>query len=346
MLRSFIQISALVLALGAAIFLLKANLGLSPETIAKLSTTHWGHNEEIAKGFARQSADTRVGIILMIISFVLQTANAVWPLRWKDFNIDWRGVSIAIIACVLFLTLGSWYSKKLSERTYRKSIQIIEKKQEEKVQKKNIDKEVGQKEGNLEGVVINTELAYSLLGTLLVVWVAIFSIQKTAVANRVSRAHAEMTSCLAETVLLLQKDLSFLSAITRHVTYCNRRNDEVIETAYARYWRQVNDISDKFNSIEPKQLLVFPEEIHSPLQEILRLMNSAKDLAAEAKPDDKNVYPETEGLDRVVSEAIARYRSFINLARQYIGTDQLQAISVGIPDFLRPDEKVSEEPKC
>ena len=128
MLRSFIQMSALILTLGASIFLLKSNLGMTPENIANLSLTRLDFSQPIVEAFAKQAADTRIGLILLLIAFILQMINALWPMRWKDFGIDWHGVLIAIGLTVVLLTLAHWYSKNLAEQTHKKAIEIFQKK--------------------------------------------------------------------------------------------------------------------------------------------------------------------------------------------------------------------------
>lgn len=130
MLRSFIQMTALIFTLGASIFLLKSNLGLTPEAISKISSTYWDHNMPIAEGFARQAADTRVGVILLLSAFILQLINALWPMRIKDFGVSWHGVLISIGFCIIILTIAHWYANKLSERIHKNTIQIFEEKRE------------------------------------------------------------------------------------------------------------------------------------------------------------------------------------------------------------------------
>lgn len=126
MIRSFVQMTALILTLGASIFLLKSNFGLTPETIAKISSTYWDHNKPVAKSFAQQSADTRVGIVLLLTAFALQLINALWPMRWKDFGISWHGIFVSIGVCAIILTISCWYSKKIAEKINKDTVQIFE----------------------------------------------------------------------------------------------------------------------------------------------------------------------------------------------------------------------------
>ena len=126
MLRSFIQMSALILTLGASIFLLKSNLGMTPDNIANLSSTRFDFSQPIAETFTKQAADTRVGSILLLIAFILQMINALWPMRWKDFGIDWHGVLIAIGFTIVLLTFSHWYSKYLAEQSYKNTLDILQ----------------------------------------------------------------------------------------------------------------------------------------------------------------------------------------------------------------------------
>jgi len=126
MVRSFIQMTALILTLGASVFLLKASLGLTPETISKISSTYWGYNEPLARGFAKQAADTRLGVILLLSAFILQLINALWPMRIKDFGVDWHGVLISIGLCIIIFTVGHWYAKKIEDKMHKETMRIFE----------------------------------------------------------------------------------------------------------------------------------------------------------------------------------------------------------------------------
>ena len=123
--------TALILTLGASIFLLKSNLGLTPKTISELSKPLYGYSRPVAKNFAQQTANTRVGVILLFIAFALQLINALWQMRWKDFDVNWHGIFIAIGFCTILLTISHWYSKSLSERIHKNTLEILEEKKEQ-----------------------------------------------------------------------------------------------------------------------------------------------------------------------------------------------------------------------
>ena len=80
-LRTFIQITGLILTLEAAVFLAKGNLGLFAETIAGLSSTKYNYNSDVINSLAQQRADAWIGVILLLLAFSLQMWNAPWPMR-------------------------------------------------------------------------------------------------------------------------------------------------------------------------------------------------------------------------------------------------------------------------
>ena len=55
MLRTFIQVTALVLTLEAAIFLAKGNLGLSPQVIAELGATKVAYNDTVLNSLCKHA---------------------------------------------------------------------------------------------------------------------------------------------------------------------------------------------------------------------------------------------------------------------------------------------------
>lgn len=72
MYREILQISSIILTLGSAIFLERGNIGLSAQNIAKLATTRYGANLDVIQSLANQEADSKFGILLLVLSFALQ----------------------------------------------------------------------------------------------------------------------------------------------------------------------------------------------------------------------------------------------------------------------------------
>lgn len=101
MLRTFIQVAALVLTLESAIFLTKGNLGLSAKLIAQLASTKWNYNFDVARSLSTQRADTWIGVILLLAAFGLQMWNSLWPMRIGDFAVDKTGVLVALVVCAI-----------------------------------------------------------------------------------------------------------------------------------------------------------------------------------------------------------------------------------------------------
>ena len=126
MLRSFIQTTSLFLTLGASFFLLKSNLGLTPDLISKFGITYLDYNPSIVRTFAEQASDTRVGFILLLLAFIFQLVNAVWSMRWKEFGANWHGVLIGIGFSLILFTLAHWYSINYSKKMYNRTIIVLD----------------------------------------------------------------------------------------------------------------------------------------------------------------------------------------------------------------------------
>jgi len=134
MLRTFIQMTAMILTLEASFFLIKTNLGLSVKTIVELSTPYFDYHEEILRNLAKQTVDTQVGLFLLLLSLTLQMGNALWPLRYKDFCIDWYGILASFIFCTLVLAISYLYTYCRSKKLFSQCMQIIKQRHSPKKQ--------------------------------------------------------------------------------------------------------------------------------------------------------------------------------------------------------------------
>lgn len=97
MLRTFIQITALLVTLIASFFWIRGSLTVSVKDIAALAGTYFDYNLTTLKNLCAQKADSLIAALLLILSFVLQFFNAAWPMRWDDFAINKKGIVYAVI---------------------------------------------------------------------------------------------------------------------------------------------------------------------------------------------------------------------------------------------------------
>lgn len=125
MLRTFLQWTSMILTLEASYFLVRVNLGLSPKVIAELGTPYLDYHEETIKSLANQYIDTRIGLFLLLLSFVLQIANTLWPLSWVDPIADRNGVVASILFCIIVGVIALLCSRLYSKRIFNRSMQII-----------------------------------------------------------------------------------------------------------------------------------------------------------------------------------------------------------------------------
>jgi hypothetical protein len=117
--------SAMISTIEASFFLIKTNLGLSPKIIVELSIPHFDYQEETLRSLTKQTVNTRVGLFLLLLSFILQMGNALWPLRYRDFGVDWLGVLASIVFCVFALVISYYYSSHKSKKLLEQCTQIM-----------------------------------------------------------------------------------------------------------------------------------------------------------------------------------------------------------------------------
>ena len=127
MLRTFIQVQALLLVLISSYFLIKGMLSISAKDLAELSKTKWGYNKAVVKNLTMQRADTFFGFIFLLLSFLLQTANLLWPIRSSDLVISVIGIIIAVITSAIIFFIAIKCSGFLQRVFYKDVMEIINK---------------------------------------------------------------------------------------------------------------------------------------------------------------------------------------------------------------------------
>ena len=130
MLRTFIQIMALLLVFVSSFFFVRSFASLSIEDIIKLSqTTYGGTDKHIVGNLTRQKSDTIVGFALLLASLLLSLINLLWPMRASDFEVNRKGLMIAIVVGIVIFISARKISNFLQHRSYEKAIAALEPKE-------------------------------------------------------------------------------------------------------------------------------------------------------------------------------------------------------------------------
>ncbi|MBW2044698.1 MAG: hypothetical protein JRI96_07400 [Deltaproteobacteria bacterium] len=130
--RTFIQFTALWLTIWASYFLVKSTLTLTAKDISELSYIDYPGSDKHYKSMAQKKADTETGFILLLLSFILQSINLLWPMRWIDFATNRQGLIASLIAFPLFIPLSLYINKIRSKHIQRKISKIEAQEQSKK----------------------------------------------------------------------------------------------------------------------------------------------------------------------------------------------------------------------
>ena len=181
-------------------------------------------------------------------------------------------------------------------------------------------------------------MGISILGILVTTFVAIYSIRKTAEANRVSTVHNEMVQCVIDSIIKMRMTRTLLNEVANKVSYYRFPENELIETAYTRYWREIQTISTEFETIQAKQMFVFPKDLYEKMQTLINKTNEARDKAKHYNPETNNFTPGNNSLSEIIKQMNIIYVDFVNDARRYIGASALTPMSVNNEQILKVEE--------
>lgn len=127
MVRTLIQLTAIIFSFEAAWFLLQGNLGLTAKDIAEVSSTKYGYNSNIVKSLSQQKADNWIGLALLLLAFSLQIANSLWEMRWIDHAFSKKGMVLAFVAGTIVFIACHFLSQKMGNTIYDQAMKIFNK---------------------------------------------------------------------------------------------------------------------------------------------------------------------------------------------------------------------------
>ncbi len=126
MLRTFLQVASAGFALFAGILLVRGSFVLKPKDIAELSSTYWGFNKSLVESLSQQQIDAKLGVGLLLFSFLLQTINLCWPMTIDELGAANRaGTILGVLVPFIFFLAALWISNALSERTQKQVAEIL-----------------------------------------------------------------------------------------------------------------------------------------------------------------------------------------------------------------------------
>ena len=127
MVRTFIQLTAIILALEAAWFLLQGNLGLTIKDIAEVSSTKYGYNSNVVKSLSQQNVNNWIGFSLLLLVFFLQLTNSLWEMRLKDFAFSKRGMALSFVAGTIVFFICDSQSQRIGNTIKDQVMELINK---------------------------------------------------------------------------------------------------------------------------------------------------------------------------------------------------------------------------
>ena len=182
------------------------------------------------------------------------------------------------------------------------------------------------------------EYFLTIAGIIVTTIVAIYSIRKTAISNRISSVHSEMLNCMVEGTTYIRETISLLEAISKNVVYYKLPGKKYVESAFDRYWREIEPIANSFNKFQSKQKFLFPKALYEIMQEIIIKLNEAKKLVRALDSNSSTFATDSKPLRDKVAEIEQIYVDFIHSSRQYLGVDKISPISKEKDQLLEVSE--------
>ncbi len=170
----------------------------------------------------------------------------------------------------------------------------------------------------------------ALVAIVITTIVAIYAIKRTARENRLTITHDRMTSCLIDTVSMLNKMQLKINSIWNVLTTEKWREDKELEEKYLDELKQLNSImSGEYFDLLPRQALFFPEKnVLKHLRALYRdLFNDVLPKLHEISKKGRVEEREAEDVQDQLRGFESKIRGLINLGRDLIGPEKLEPIT-------------------
>lgn len=170
----------------------------------------------------------------------------------------------------------------------------------------------------------------SLIGIVVAAYVAIVNIRKAAHETRASRTHSKMIETLQENISIFRRALMLLDAVSNKIIHTNRREEVNDENAVDRYWKEIDELTKRYENVAPQSQLFLPIELFKLSKRILKGLNQARNIIDSTNPTSPET--DTTELKKIVGTINKDYFKFLEDSRSVIGTNILGSIGKKI-DF-------------
>src|SRR5262245_49196807 len=124
--RMLFQTSSIVVGFLSAFLVARGSFLVTPEVIARLASTYFGYNRELVSALAGQAAEGRAGLLLLVLSVVLQLPT----LADRDPGAPRSKLTGAVVGVVIaggVSAIAFWWASHTTSALTTRALEILSK---------------------------------------------------------------------------------------------------------------------------------------------------------------------------------------------------------------------------
>lgn len=150
-----------------------------------------------------------------------------------------------------------------------------------------------------------------------------FSFRRIHEPSKVTANHSKIAATLTELLIIINVIRLLLNQIARKVVYTHALDEKVIDSAYNRYWNEINILYNNISQLRSKTEAFKQNEISSNLAAVLKHLFETIEFARSVKPDQDHIFPDTKILKEQVDTLDKEYIRLLSSCDHYVKTDQI-----------------------
>ncbi len=169
-------------------------------------------------------------------------------------------------------------------------------------------------------MISNTELVVDLLALSIVIFYCIHKIKNL---NKGSSLEVEITTITVELLIGINVIRLLLNQIAMNVVYTRVLDEKVVDSAYAKYWDDINRLFTALETTRSRANVLQQDEMLENLNAVLKLIHVTIEQAQAIKPDCDYVFPDSKELKMMVEELDLKYINLLGSCQHYIEIEQI-----------------------